>query len=45
MDHFLEDGREFGQDLDSHGGRESFPQVTWLGGHKTSPASATEISS
>jgi len=45
MDHFLEEGREFGQDLDLLLGRELSPEVTGLGGHSTSPASATERSS
>jgi len=45
MDHFLEEGREFGQDLDLLLGREFSPEITGLGGHRASPASATESSS
>lgn len=45
MDHFLEKGREFGQDLDLELGRELLPEMRGVGGHRTSWASATEISS
>jgi hypothetical protein len=48
MDHFLEDEGEFGKDLGLQFWRQASPEVSEIGGHgwhKTSSASATEISS
>jgi len=45
MDHFLEDGCEFGEDLDLQFWGKMLPDVSGIGWHITSSASATEISS
>jgi hypothetical protein len=45
MDHFLEDGGEFGEHLALLFWSELVPDMVGIGGHNTSSASATDSSS